>query len=94
MHEIHGGSDFRLHDDYGITLLSMGQRLMFVFSWAHCGSTSSAQLVFFSLALPVIELRAIFFVSWQYVYIFECFPVVLHWISKEASTRSELFFLV
>ena len=32
MHEIHGASDFRLHDDYGITLSSVGQRLMFAFS--------------------------------------------------------------
>ena len=27
--EIHGGSDFRLHDDYGIALSSVDQRLMF-----------------------------------------------------------------
>ena len=66
MLEIHGGSDFRLHDDSDITLSSVGQRLVFVFSWVHCGST-----VFFSLALTVIELRALFFVYWQYVYIFE-----------------------
>ena len=30
MHEIHDGSDFRLHDDYGIALSSVGQGLMFV----------------------------------------------------------------
>ena len=38
MHEIHGGSDFRTHDDYGISLSSVGQHLMFAFSLAHCGS--------------------------------------------------------
>ena len=39
MHEIHEWSNFRLDDDYGISLPSVGQRLMFsVFSWAHCGS--------------------------------------------------------
>ena len=75
MLEIHGGSDFRLYDDSDITLSSVGQRLVFVFSWAHCGST------FFSLALTVNELRDPFFVSWQYVYIFDYFPMVIHWIS-------------
>ena len=40
MHEIHGWSDIRLgHDDYGITLSSVGQSLMFAFSWVHRGST-------------------------------------------------------
>ena len=39
MHETHDGLDFRLHEDYGISLSSVGQRLMFsVFSWAHCVS--------------------------------------------------------
>ena len=38
MHGIHGGSGFRLHDDYGITLSLVGQRLLFVFSWAHFDS--------------------------------------------------------
>ena len=33
MHEIHGGSDFRLHDGPDIKLPSVGQRLMFVFGW-------------------------------------------------------------
>ena len=65
MLELHGGSDFRLHDDSDITLSSVGQRLVFVLSWVHCGST------FFSSALTVSELRAPFFVYWQYVYIFE-----------------------
>ena len=68
MHEIHGGSDFRLHDDYGITLSSVDQRLMFAFSWVHRGST----------AMTVGELKAIYFVSWQYVYIFDCFHVLIH----------------
>ena len=36
MHEIYGGSVFRLgHDDYDITLSSVGQRLMFAFYWVH-----------------------------------------------------------
>ena len=39
MHAIHDGADFRLHDEHGISLPSVGQRLMFVFSWSHCGST-------------------------------------------------------
>ena len=30
MHEIHGGSDFKLNDDPGIKLTSAGQCLMFV----------------------------------------------------------------
>ena len=54
MHEIHDGSDFRLHVDYDISLPSAGQRLIVVFSWAHCGSGPTvAQLfvVVFSLAL-------------------------------------------
>ena len=81
MHEIHYGSDFRLHDDYGISLPSVGQRLMFsVFSWAHCGSIGA-----FLQLLTVREWRTIFFVSSQYVYIFDYFPVVIHWISKESS---------
>ena len=63
MHEVHYGSDLRLYDGYGISFPSVGQRLMFVFSWAHCGSTG------FSLALTVSDSRTIFFVSWQYVYI-------------------------
>ena len=37
-HEIHGGSDLRPHDDYSISLPSLGQHLMFAFSLAHCGS--------------------------------------------------------
>ena len=45
-----------------MTLSSVGQRLMFVFSWAHCGSTG-----FFSLAPTVSELRRIFFVSWHLI---------------------------
>ena len=81
MHEIHNGSDFRPDDDYGMLLPSVGQCLIFVYSWALFGST-----VFFSLALTVNELRATSFVFWQYVYIFDYFPVVIHWISKEAST--------
>ena len=39
MHAIHDGSDFRLHNDHGISLPSVGQGLILVFSWAHCGST-------------------------------------------------------
>ena len=46
MHEILDGSDFRLHDDRGMSLQSVGQHLIFVISWAHCGLT-----VVFSLAL-------------------------------------------
>ena len=41
MHAIHDGTDFRLHDDHGISLSSVGQRLVFVFSWAHFGLTGS-----------------------------------------------------
>ena len=84
MHEIHYGSDFRLHDDYGISLPSVGQRLMFsVFSWARCGSIGA-----FLQLLTVREWGTIFFVSSQYDYIFDYFPVVIHWISKEASARA------
>ena len=39
MHEIHRGSCFRLNDDPGITLSSVGQCLMLDFGWAHRGST-------------------------------------------------------
>ena len=86
MHEIYYGLDFRLHEEYGISLSSVGQRLMFsVFSWAHCVSIG------FSLKLlTVSELRT---VSKQYVYTFDYFPVVIHWISKDASTRAKHFFL-
>ena len=80
MHENHGGLDFKLHDDPGIKLSSVGQCLVFVFSWAHCDSTD--------LTLTVCELRAIFFVSSKFVYKFDCFRVMIHWISKEASTRT------
>ena len=52
MHEIHDGSDFRLRDGYGISHTSVGQRLMFVFSWAHCDSIGG----WFSLALTLGEL--------------------------------------
>ena len=63
MHEIHDGSDIRLDDDYGVSLPSVGQGLMFsVFSQAHCGLIG----VFLKLS-TVSEFRTIFFVSWQYV---------------------------
>ena len=82
MHEIHDGSDFRLYDCCGISLPSVGQRLMFsVFSGACCGSSG----VFLKL-LTISELRTIFFVSSQFVYILDYFPVVIHKISKKAST--------
>ena len=58
MHEIHGGSDAILYDDYDITPPSVDERLMFVFIWAN-----SSSIVSFSLALTVSELRTIFFVS-------------------------------
>ena len=45
----------------------------------------------FSLAQTVCELRPIFFVSLQYVYKFDCKHLMIHLISKEASTRVELF---
>ena len=57
MHDIHDGSDFRLHDDYGISVPSVGEGLIFAFSWVHCSSSCW----FFSLGLTVRELRAIFF---------------------------------
>ena len=81
--KFHGGSDFRLHDDYGITLSSADQRLMFVFRWAPLWLNWV-----FSLALAVSELRALFCVSWQFVYISDCFPVVIHWINEEASKQA------
>ena len=77
MHGIPVGSDFRPHDDYGISLPSVGQHLMFAFSLAHCGSA----------ALTVTEWRNLFFVSLQYDFMFDGFPVVIHWISMEASKR-------
>ena len=40
MYEFHGGSDFRLHDDPGIKLSSLGRCLMFVLSWVHYGILS------------------------------------------------------
>ena len=64
-----------LHDDPGLKLSSMGQYLVFVFSWGHCDAT-----VFF-LTLAVCELRALFFASSKFVYTFDCFPVMIHWIS-------------
>ena len=73
MHEIHDGPDFRLRECYGISDTSVGQRLMFVFSWAHYGSIGG----WFSLALTLGELRTNFFVSWQYVYIFDLLSSIL-----------------
>ena len=72
MHKIHGGKTSNSINDYGITLSSVGQGLMFPFSWVHRGSAR----IF--LALTVRDLRAIFLVSWQYVYIVDCFPVLIH----------------
>ena len=46
MHAVHDGADFRLHDNHGISLPSVGQRLVFVFSRAHCGSTVGLSLAF------------------------------------------------
>ena len=61
MHAIQDRADFRLYDDHGISLPSVGQRLMFVFSWAFCGSTGVGGV---SLAFEYVsELRIIFFVS-------------------------------
>ena len=80
MHGIPVGSDFRPHDDYSISLPSVGQHLMLAFSLAHCGSAGF-------LALTVSEWRSLFFVSLQYDYMFDGFPVVVHWISMEASKR-------
>ena len=46
----------------------------------------------FSIALTVCELKANFFVSSQYVYKFNCFPVMIYWIhlSNAVSTCSGL----
>ena len=80
MHELYDGSGFRLNEDPGIELLSVGECLIFVYGWAHCGPT-----VFF-LSLHehrfVCEWRVLLFVSSQYVY-FDCFPMMMHRISKE-----------
>ena len=54
---------------------SICQWLMFVFGWAHCSSTWGVYL-----ATTGCELRAIFFVSPQYV-LFDCFTVMTPWIS-------------
>ena len=90
MHEIHYGSDFRLHDDYGISLPSVGQRLMFsVFSWAHCGSVGA-----FLQLLTVREWEPFSLFHHSMIYIFDYFPVVIHWISKEASAQAQHLFLV
>ena len=78
MHGIPVGSDSMTT---GISLPSVGQHLMFAFSLTHCGSAG------FFLALTVSEWRSLFFVSLQYDYMFDGFPVVVHWISMEASKR-------
>ena len=84
MHEIYDRLDFRLHEDYGISLSSVGQRLMVsVFGWAHCFS-----IWCFLKLLTVSELRTIVFVSSQYANTFDYFPVVIRWISKDASARA------
>ena len=74
----------QLNDDAGINFSSLGQCLMFV------SGRSTVATWGLSLALTVCELRAIVFVSWQYVYKFDCFPVMKHWIHvhKEASARA------
>ena len=65
MHDFHDGLDFRLHDDYGISLPSVGQRLMFLFSWL---SPLWLNWVI-SLALTVSELRTIsLFPGSMYIY--------------------------
>ena len=38
-HDNRSGAGFRLNDDPSINLSSVGQCLMIVFGWAHCGST-------------------------------------------------------
>ena len=75
MHEIHW-SYFRPNDDHCITHSSAGQCLMLALSLAGLTVT---QLVF-SLALTVCELRALFFVSSQYMYAhnFDCFIVIIY----------------
>ena len=61
----------------------------------HSGSLAAhtvAQLMG-ALAMTVCELRGHFFVSLKYVYKFDCFTMMIHWISKEASTQA-YFFLI
>ena len=67
-----------------IKLSSVGL-LIVVFGWA-----LAAQLGF-SLALTVCELRALFFVSSQYVYKFDCVPVSIH---RRSLGESVAFFMV
>ena len=61
MHEIHGGLGVRHNDDHGRKFSLAGHCLVFVFGWAHCGSTGAG----FILALTVCKVRTIFFVSSQ-----------------------------
>ena len=56
---IHGGLDVRHNDDLDRKVSLVGHYLVFVFGWAHCGSTGGE----FILAQTVCEFRAIFFVS-------------------------------
>ena len=79
MHEIHGGSDFRLHDDYGKTLSSVGQRLMLSLA----GPTVTQLGFFLSMTASEIEPFSLFP---DIMFIFDCLSVVIHWISKKAFT--------
>ena len=78
MHEHHGGLGVRQNDNLGRNFSFVGHCLVFVFGWAHCGSIMGG----FVLALTVCEFSAIF------ITIIDCFPMMIHWISKEASTRA------
>ena len=61
-----------------------------VHTYTPTGPTMPQLLFFFSLALTVCELRALFYVSPQFVIWFVCFPVRIHYISKEASMEAKL----
>ena len=61
MHDIHSGLGVRHNNDLDRKFPLVGHRQVFVFGWAHCGSTGKG----FILALTVCEFRAIFFVSSQ-----------------------------
>ena len=78
MHEIHGGSVLRLNDDLDIKTF-IGGPVPDCCLWL-------AQLGGGSLSLTICEFIILFCASYQYVDYFDCFPVMIQWISEEAST--------
>ena len=72
----HSGSDFRLMTNKTVIGGSVADVCHWLDPpWLNWG---------FTLALTLCELRALFFISSQYVYKLDCLPVMIHWIDTLA----------